>query len=144
MRSGWPCLQLDEQLRICNGGFDLVGDIVYKDYQISPATATVVHSPNYKYTSKIDDFLYKIDPSISRSPEGKLWPAFLHCSNTQCIQTESSSRYNPLQTHKSLYIIAAIGKELGASAPDMLVIVLYHTVLCSTMFVIDLASRLVS
>lgn len=72
MTSGWPCLQLDKQLRICNGGFDLACDIVYEDYQVSLATATVIHSPNYKYTSKIDDFLYKIDPSISRSAEGKL------------------------------------------------------------------------
>ena len=49
MTSGRPCLQLGEQLRICNGGFDLACDIVYKDYQVSLATATVVHSPNYKY-----------------------------------------------------------------------------------------------
>ena len=34
MVNGWPCLVLNEQLRIWSGGFDLASETIYKDQQV--------------------------------------------------------------------------------------------------------------
>ena len=129
MLNGWPCLVLDEQLRICSGSFDLACETIYKNQQVLYTTDTALHSSRYRYAARIDDVLQKIDPSVARSPNGKLWPVFLHCGNTQCIQTEHSSRYNVQQADKALSLISVIGKEVSANAKDMLIIVPYRALL---------------
>jgi hypothetical protein len=127
--SGWPCLVLDEQLRICRGGFDLAHMVTYKGQEVRETANIALNSQRYKYASRIDDLLQKLDSSIARSPDGKLWPVFVHCSKTKCIQTENSSRYNVEQANTALNLIRRIGSDLKASPDDMLIIVPYRAML---------------
>lgn len=129
MSSGWPCLVLDEQLRICSGGFDLARETIYRNQQVLYTPDTDLRSSRYRYASRMDDVLQKIDPKVARSPNGKLWPVFLHCGNTECIQTEHSSRYNVQQMEEALKLILVISKEMDVTAGDMLIIVPYRAML---------------
>jgi superfamily I DNA and/or RNA helicase len=129
MVHGWPCLVLNEQLRICSGGFDLASETIYKDQQVFYTAGTALSSQRYRYAAGIDNALQNLDSSIACSPPGKLWPVFLHCDNSQCVKTENSSRYKAQQADKATNLIRVIGREFQASPNDMLIIVPYHAML---------------
>jgi hypothetical protein len=127
MFAGWPCCALDEQLRICSGGSDLADATAYRDHAARYTAMNFLRaSSRYKYAPRMDELLQGIDPSLSPSPEGRLWPVFVHCAGTACKQAYTFSRYNIKQAEKTIRFMSRVGKELSAAAGDMLVIVPYR------------------
>lgn len=127
IKTEWPCFVLDEQLRICYGGFDLNKGLTYKDYNVLYTKHTELRgNPRYRYAPNMEPLLKRLDSTISASPEGKLWPIFIHCDQSQCVKSVESSRYNPMQADKLFKLMNFICKELSMSSKDALIITPYR------------------
>ncbi|RFU25485.1 hypothetical protein B7463_g10861, partial [Scytalidium lignicola] len=125
--TAWPCFILDEQLRICNGGFNLAKELNYNKLKVQYTDLTQLsNNPRYQYVTKIDSFLKELDRNVTPSPAGMLSPVFIHCGGTVCQKTPEMSRYNPGQAKKLFALMEKIGKGLRIQPKDMLVIVPYR------------------
>lgn len=87
MINGWPCLVLKYQRRMVCGLFNVSNDIFYHNWNLSYGTSCIIGE--HPVAQRCEAWaMRKLD--ITQSPQGKVFPVFIHVPRSEVKYTEVS------------------------------------------------------
>ncbi|KAK4149095.1 P-loop containing nucleoside triphosphate hydrolase protein [Chaetomidium leptoderma] len=82
MLSGLPVFRLRTQLRMANGLFDWVAEVLYSEVNFTYAPSCAIDRPEFEAGHILERQVRKF-PDVRPSPAGKFLPIFVHCEGTK-------------------------------------------------------------
>ncbi|KAB5543147.1 AAA domain-containing protein [Coniochaeta sp. 2T2.1] len=116
--SGLPCYRLTTQMRMANGMFDWVCDVMYKDLPLQYGRFSSVDHERFAAGRALEKYLVSKYPDIDPAPEGKLLPVFIDCRGSRVITDPlTKSKKCPDQITAALDFAADFATTTGVD-PD--------------------------
>ncbi|GKT57118.1 DNA helicase [Colletotrichum tofieldiae] len=79
--AGYPVYRLVTQLRMGNGLFDWVAELIYPDVPLTYSSLCQIDQPKFALGHNLEDFIRSKYPEVKAPPANKFWPVFLSCEN---------------------------------------------------------------
>ncbi|KAH8902443.1 hypothetical protein BR93DRAFT_887046, partial [Coniochaeta sp. PMI_546] len=115
--SGMPVYRLTTQLRMANGMFDWLAEVMYGDLGLKYGDWCSVSNPKFAAGQALEEYLVKKYPDIKPSPPGKLLPAFIDCRESRVFTDPlTKSKRSPDQVKVALDFAVDFVKTMGVSA----------------------------
>lgn len=101
--SGIPVYRLRTELRMADGMYDWVSEVIYRHVPFEYATSCRIDQPQFDIGRALEDHIQQRYPDVSPPPAGKLWPVFIHCEDSRVFVDElTKSKRSPDQVKISL------------------------------------------
>lgn len=101
--SGMSVYRLKTQLRMPDGMFDWVAELMYDDVDLRYGAHCDISNPDFDAGYRLERFLLDRYDDLALSPRGKLFPAFVHCAGSRVFTEElTRSKRSPDQVTVAL------------------------------------------
>ncbi|KAK3386396.1 P-loop containing nucleoside triphosphate hydrolase protein, partial [Sordaria brevicollis] len=123
--AGIPTFRLLQQLRMCQGMFDLANEQFYKDYpKMRYGDWCKASNASHAVGVALEKFIAGLNlrQALTRSPEDSLLPVFWHMPGTKVQQVETS-KLNRMQVKGALDLLSDFVKSSPGVSPEDFVVI---------------------
>lgn len=101
--SGIPVYRLLTQLRMADGMYDWLSELIYSDVPFEYAPSCRVDQPQFSLGRALEEYVQAKYPEVKPVPKDKLLPVFLHCEGSRVFVDElTKSKRSPDQVKIAL------------------------------------------
>ena len=124
--SGIPVYRLLTQLRMAEGMYDWLSDLIYSDVPFTYAASCNIDLPQFAVGRELEAYIQGKYPEETPPPAGKLWPVFVHCEGSRVYVDEiTKSKRSPHQVKIALDFALHFVKTKGVDPVRLAVIAPY-------------------
>ncbi|KAM0257022.1 hypothetical protein ACHAQJ_004617 [Trichoderma viride] len=124
--SGIPVYRLTTQLRMADGMFDMVSDIIYKGVPHVYAKSCNIAAPEFDAGRALESYIQERYPTVAVCPKDKLLPVFIHTPGSRVFtDSATSSKMSPDQVKIALDFTVDLVKCKGINPSQIVIIAPY-------------------
>ncbi|POS72433.1 hypothetical protein DHEL01_v209177 [Diaporthe helianthi] len=124
--SGIPVYRLLTQLRMAEGMYDWLAELIYSDVPFEYATSCRIDQPQFSLGLALEAYVQAKHPEVKPAPKDKLLPVFLHCEGSRVFVDElTKSKRSPDQVKIALDFAVDFVKTKQADPARLVLIAPY-------------------
>ncbi|KAG8167592.1 hypothetical protein KVR01_003281 [Diaporthe batatas] len=124
--SGIPVYRLLTQLRMAEGMYDWLSELIYPDTPFEYAPSCRVDQPQFALGRALEEYVQARYPEVKPAPKDRLLPIFLHCEGSRVFVDElTKSKRSPDQVRIALDFLADFVKTKRADPARLALIAPY-------------------